>query len=171
MLDRCNAVSTPLDLNVTLEANPEGNISDRSNPYARLLGELQYITNTTCPDIAYAVNRLAAYTTNPSLQHHTALKRILWYLSGTKTHGITYKVVSEKVDFFSGYADTTYTNTDEGRSTTGYVFLAGEGAISWNSKKQLSNALSSTQVEYIVLSEAACEACWLRNLYTELGLL
>ena len=171
MLDRCNAVSTPLDPNVTLEANPEENISDRSNPYARLLGELQYVANATRPDIAYAVNRLAAYTANPSLQHHTALKRILRYLSGTKTHGITYKAVGEKVDFFSGYADAAYANADEGRSTTGYVFLAGGGAISWNSKKQISNALSSTQAEYVALSEAAREACWLRNLYTELGLL
>jgi len=51
------------------------------------------------------------------------------------------------------------------------VFLVGEGAITWSSKKQISTALSSIQVEYITLSEAVCEACWLRNLYTELGLL
>ena len=34
-----------------------------------------------------------------------------------------------------------------------------------------NTSLSSTQAEYVTLSEAACEACWLRNLYTELGLL
>ena len=66
-LERCNAVSTLLDPNITLEANPEGNIGDRSNSYARLLGELQYIANATRLDITYTVNRLVAYTANPSL--------------------------------------------------------------------------------------------------------
>jgi len=80
-----NAVSTPLDPNIMLMPNPEGNDGDRSNSFASLLGELQYIANATCPDIAYVVNRLASYTANPSLQHHTALKWILRYLAGTKT--------------------------------------------------------------------------------------
>ena len=171
LLERCNPVSMPLDPNVPLELNPEGNEGNRSNSYARLLGELQYIVSTTQPDITYAVNRLTSYTANPSLQHTTALKRILRYLCGTQSYCITYKVVSKKVDFFSGYADAAYANADKGQSTTGYVFLAGEGAITWSSKKQISTALSSTQVEYVVLSKAACKACWLRNLYTELGLL
>ena len=172
-LEQCNAVSTPLDPHVilVLKPEPEGNIGDRSNAYARLLGELQYIANATPPYIAYAVNRLASYTANPSLQHTTALKRVLRYLNGTKSHCITYKALPDKVDFFTGYADAAYANADEGWSTTGYVFLAGDGAITWSLKKQISTALSSTQAEYVALSEASHEACWLRNLYTELGLL
>jgi len=54
---------------------------------------------------------------------------------------------------------------------TGYVFLAGNGAITWSLKKQISMALSSIQAEYVTLSEASHKVCWLRNLYTELGLL
>jgi len=73
-LGRTNSVSTPLNPNITLVPNPEGSNGDQSNLFASLLGELQYITNATCPDIAYAVNRLATYTANPSLQHHTTLK-------------------------------------------------------------------------------------------------
>ena len=75
------------------------------------------------------MNRLASYTANPSLQHTTALKQVLRYLNGTKSHCITYKALPDKVDFFTGYADAAYTNTDEGQSMTGYVFLAGDGAI------------------------------------------
>jgi len=171
LLERCNPVSMPLDPNIPLEPNPEGNEGDQSNSYARLLGELQYIASATRPDITYAVNRLTSYTANPSLQHTTTLKRILRYLCSTQSYCITYKVVSEKVDFFLGYVDAAYANADEGQSTTRYVFLAGKGVITWSSKKQISTVLSSTQVEYVALSEAACEACWLRNLYTELGLL
>ena len=75
-MDKYNSVSTPL------EPNPEGNNGDRSNSFARLLGELQFLANATCPDIAYAVNRLASYMANPSFQHVCVLKCVLRYLLG-----------------------------------------------------------------------------------------
>ena len=50
-----------------------------------------------------------------------------------------------------------------------YVFVVNNGAITWRSKKQTTIALSSTEAEYIALSEAGCEVCWLGNLYEELG--
>jgi hypothetical protein len=37
------------------------------------------------------------------------------------------------------------------------------------SKKQSVVAMSSTDAEYVALSEASREACWLRSLYKELG--
>jgi hypothetical protein len=44
----------------------------------------------------------------------------------------------------------------------------GGGAITWGSRKQTTVALSSTEAEYVALSEARQEACWLRNLFEEL---
>lgn len=69
----------------------------------------------------------------------------------------------------NGYADAAFANADESKSVSGYVFLEGGGAITWLSKKQSVVALSSTEAEYIALSEASREACWLRSLYEELG--
>ena len=57
-----NSIIIPLDPKVKLEPNPDGNQEDRSNAYAQLLRELQYVANTTRPDITYTVNRLASYT-------------------------------------------------------------------------------------------------------------
>jgi hypothetical protein len=143
-----------------------------SNAYACLLGELQFLANATRPDIAYAVSRLALFSANPSLQHTGALKRVLQYLSGTKSHGITYSAMTSKnrgVNLCHGYADAAYTNVDECKSTSGYVYLVGGGAITWMSKRQSVVAMSSTEAEYIALSEAGREACWLRSLYHKLG--
>jgi Reverse transcriptase (RNA-dependent DNA polymerase) len=171
MLD-ANPVGMPMDPNLKLEPNPDDNEPNRSNSFAKLLGSLQYIANSTRPDISYAVNRLAAYTANPGLQHHGAIKRILRYLAGTKTLGITYRKSQDVTDannLFHGYADAAYSNADDLKSTSGYVFLAGGGAITWKSKKQTVIALSSTEAEYVALSEAGREATWLRNLYGELG--
>jgi len=166
-----DSVRTPLDPNIPLVPNPEGNSGSRSNSFARLLRELQYIANATRPDITYAVNRLASYTANPSLQHVTAIKRILRYLSGTRSHGIIYKALPQQQDLFHGFADAAFMNSDERLSTSGYVFIASNGAITWSLKKQAIQAQSSTEAEYVALSEALREACWLRNLHTELGLL
>ena len=66
-LEHANPVGMPLDPNAPLEPNPEGNEGNCSNSFTRLLGELQFIANATRPDIAYVVNRLVAYTANPSL--------------------------------------------------------------------------------------------------------
>jgi hypothetical protein len=162
-------VSTPLDPNSLLEPNPEGGEGNRSNLYARLLGELQFLANATQPDITFAVNRLAAYTANPSLQHTSALKRILHYLVGTKTYGITYGDISGHPNNFYGFADAAWANLDDRKSTTGYIFLTGNGAITWKSKKQSITAQSLTEAEYVALSEAVCEACWLRSLHEEMG--
>ena len=55
-LGQSNSVSTPLDPNVALVPNPDGNARDCSNAFASLLSKLQYIAIATCPDISYAVN-------------------------------------------------------------------------------------------------------------------
>ena len=125
------------------------------------------------PVIMYAINKLSAYTANTSLQHVGALKQILRYLKGTKNQGIMYSKIPQNElqqnnNLFHGYADATYANTDDYKSTSGYVFVVGGGAIMWRSKKQTTIALSSTEAEYIALSEAGCEARWLRNLYEEI---
>lgn len=173
-MEGANPVSTPMDPHEKLVPNPDGNEGNRSNSYARLLGELQFLANATRPDIAFAVNKLSAYTANPSLQHTGALKRILRYLAGTKSYAITYSKyhpqrVLEGQNLFHGYADAAYNNTDDRKSTSGYVFQMGGGAVTWRSKKQSTIALSSTEAEYVALCEAGREACWLRNLLEELG--
>jgi uncharacterized protein YuzE len=171
-MDNANAVGMPLDPNVKLERNPVDNEPNRSNTYAKLLGELQYIANGTRPDISYAVNQLATYTANPDLKHYGHLKCILRYLAGTRDLGITYQKPTENDEdnsLFHGYADAAYANNEDMKSTTGYVFLASGGAVTWKSKKQTVVALSSTEAEYVAFSEAGREATWLRNLYGELG--
>ena len=91
-----NPVSMPMDPNIKICPNPDGNEGNKSNYYAKILGELQFLTNATRPDIAYAVNKLAAYTANPSLQHVGALKRLLRYLKGTKNLGIKYSAIPQE---------------------------------------------------------------------------
>lgn len=71
---------------------------------------------------------------------------------------------------FYGYSDSSWSrDVDTSRSTSGYAFMMGRGAISWSSKLQGLIALSSTEAEYIGLSNAAQQIAWLRELMDELG--
>ena len=83
-MDKANPVSMPLDPNVRLEPNlEEHEDSGQQNAHMLLLGSLQYLSTTTRLDIMFAINQLAAYTSNPGLSHYMALKRVLRYLKGT----------------------------------------------------------------------------------------
>lgn len=174
-MEHANPVSTPLDPNHKLEPNKEIREPNRSNDYASLIGSLQYLAIATRPDIAFAVNRLASYTANPSLEHYGAAKRLLRYIKGTRDYGITYHTHANRhlgppdTNIVYGFSDAAFANTDDRKSTSGYVFMSNGGAITWGSKKQTTIALSSTEAEYVALSEAAREAMWLYQLYGELG--
>ena len=170
-----NSVLTPLDPNVKLSPNENGAKPDHSNDYASLIGSLQYLAVATRPDIAYTINRLAAYTANPSLEHYSAAKQVLRYIKGTRNYGITYHAASTRLigptdsNIFYGFSDADFANSDDCKSISRYVFLTNGGAITWGSKKQATIALSTTEAEYVALSEAAREIMWLRHLYGELG--
>jgi hypothetical protein len=175
-MENFNPVSTPLDPNHKLEPNKEIHEPNHSNDYALLLGSLQYLAIATRPDIAFAVNRLAAYTANPNLVHYGAAKRLLRYIKGTRNYGITYHTHANRHigppdgNIIYRFSNVAFANTDDRKSTSGYIFMSlNGGVITWGSKKQTTIALSSTESEYIALSEAAREAMWLYQLYDELG--
>ena len=50
-MECCDTVSTPLNPNVPLVPNPEGNEGSCSNSYALLLRQLQFVANAIHPDI------------------------------------------------------------------------------------------------------------------------
>ncbi|GBM15230.1 Retrovirus-related Pol polyprotein from transposon TNT 1-94 [Araneus ventricosus] len=54
------------------------------------------------------------------------------------------------------------------KSYSGCVLKFADGAISWESKKQHCVALSSTEAEYIALSECAKQIVYLRRFLNEL---
>ena len=52
-------------------------------PYLSAISVLMYLANGTRPDIAFAVNLLARFSSAPTKRHWSGVKRILRYLRGT----------------------------------------------------------------------------------------
>ncbi|GKC04754.1 hypothetical protein Tco_0996364 [Tanacetum coccineum] len=64
----------------------------------------------------------------------------------------------------TGFCDASWQcDKDDTKSQTGYVFIVNGGAVDWKSKKQTTIAMHATQSEYMVASEAAMEAVWIRK--------
>ena len=60
-----------------------------------------------------------------------------------------------------GYSDSSMgDNTEDHHSTSGYVFLLANGAISWSSYKQKTIAQSTSEAEYKALADVANQAVW-----------
>ena len=69
-----------------------------------------------------------------------------------------------------GYVDSDLGgDVDTRRSTTGYVYTFGGTAVSWVSQLQKLVALSTTEAEYVAITEASKEMLWLKNFLVELG--
>ena len=160
--------STPMEAGLHLRpAESDDNLLDVNQfPYAELIGSLLYIAVCTRPDIAYAVNALARHMAKPTMAHWSAAKGVLRYLLGTAKVCLVYSPSASKV---IGYCDADYAgDMSTRRSTTGYVFLVANAAVSWNSKLQVTVAVSTAEAEYMAASAAVKEALWLRRLMYDL---
>ena len=140
----------------------------RGIPYASAVGSLMYAMLCTRPDICYAVGMVSRYQSNPGEEHWTAVKNILKYLKRTREYMLVYQD-DDLVPL--GYTDSDFqADRDSRRSTSGYVFTLGGGAISWRSAKQTCIADSTMEAEYVAASDATKEAVWLRNFLMDLDI-
>jgi hypothetical protein len=140
--------------------------------YQSAVGSIMFAMLCTRPDIAYSVAILSKFAQNPTPDHQKAVQRVLRYLRGTSHLGITYTGITPRTDEpeLTGYCDSDWAaDRDDRISVTGYAFLLCGGAISWQSKKQKTPALSTVEAEYMAAASAAKEAIWWRTQLQGLG--
>jgi len=136
-------------------------------PYASVVGSLMYVMVCTRPDIAHAIGVVNRFLSNPAKEHWECVKWILRYLKGTSGMCLCFRKSNLTLQ---GFLDANLGGDfDTKKSTTGYIFTLGGTTVSWKSKLQHRVSLSTMEVEYIVISEAAKEMIWLKNFLNELG--
>ena len=169
-LSNAKPLASPISPGVTLskkdsptDANEMAQM--KKVPYREAVGSLMYAAVATRPDITFAISTLSQFLENPGLLHWEAVKRVLRYLSGTKTHALTYG--NEHHDLH-GYTDADGASQDHRHAISGYAFLIDGAAISWASRKQELVTLSTAEAEYVATTHAAKECIWLRRLTSQL---
>lgn len=136
--------------------------------YQSLIGSLMYLGITTRPDITHSVNKLSQFNVKPHREHLKAAKHILKYLNSTINFEICYRKTTGQN--LRAYADADWAGScDDRRSYTGFTFELAGGPITWESRKQQTVALSSTEAEYMALSSACKEVVYIRSFLREIG--
>jgi Reverse transcriptase (RNA-dependent DNA polymerase)/GAG-pre-integrase domain len=143
--------------------------------YRAVIGKLNYLEKSTRPDIAYAVHQCARFAANPKVEHTRAVKLIGRYLLDTADRGI---ICTPTTDSFQLYSDADFSGNwsseyaeyeaATARSRSGYVVKYGGCPIIWASRLQTEIALSSTESEYVALSQGLREVLPLMELTKEL---
>lgn len=166
-----NARKTPMDIDdiVSKDDSPVVGSAEhnamKSKPFRAFVGSVSWLSLTTRPDIAFTVLQLAKVQSNPAFKHWEICKKLYRYLLGTVDAGLFYRKGLCRV---AGFCDSSWgEGTDERRSTTGWVFMVNDTAISWGSRLQKTVSTSSTEAEYMAITEATKETLWLRQLMRE----
>ncbi|XP_031257797.1 secreted RxLR effector protein 161-like [Pistacia vera] len=139
--------------------------------YSNAVGFVMYSMISTKPDLANAISLLSRFMSNPGNEHWNALKWLMRYINGTVQIGLIFCKRYASLDLV-GYVDADFAGDQDSRKfITAYYFTLGGNCVSWKAQLQPLVALSTTEVEYVVVSNAFKEATWLQGILKEADLL
>nr|GEY10110.1 hypothetical protein [Tanacetum cinerariifolium] len=137
-------VDNPMVEKSKLDEDKDGKAVDPLH-YRGMIGTLLYLTASR-PDLQVTICMYAQYQAWPTEKHDSFVA-------------------------LTAFADADHTGCqDTRRSTSGSVQFLGERLISWSSKRQKSDAISSTKAEYIALSGCCAQILWMRSQLSNYGL-
>ncbi|CAI7866940.1 unnamed protein product, partial [Closterium sp. NIES-53] len=146
-----------------------------------LVGSLMYAAVNTRPDVAFATKQLARVVQCPNEEQVAARMRVAKYLGQTATVGLQYSSAAQRHQkgsdgvepgrlFLTAFLDASYASKPEDMTSVGgFICCVGGGPTAWESKKQVDQALSSVESEYMALFRAVREIAWQWLLLAELG--
>ncbi|XP_028078302.1 uncharacterized protein LOC114280165 [Camellia sinensis] len=165
-LSSCKSCPSPISVKPSVPPNAALPFSDPAL-YRSIVGALQYLTITR-PDLSLSVNQACQHMHAPTIEHFAAVKRILRYVQGTITHGLSFSSSTFDVH---GYSDSNWAgDVLDRKSTTGYCVFLGSNLVSWSAKKQATVSRSSTEAEYRALANTTAELSWISMLLTKMSI-
>jgi hypothetical protein len=140
------------------------------------VGKLNYLAQTTRPDIMNAMHQIAKYLSDPRQSHGEAILYLIRYLK--KTHDLGLKFKPDPKKGFECYFDADFSGNwnrefalmdpSTAKSQSRWIIFYAGCPVSWASKLQSQIALSTTEAEYIAMSQALCDVIPVMNLLQEM---
>ncbi|KAI7960379.1 hypothetical protein MJO29_005447 [Puccinia striiformis f. sp. tritici] len=162
--DRWDGVTlskTPLPVGNLPPTNPD-KVGIRSTDYLSIVGSLNYVAVATRPDICFAVNFLARFSSCPSAEHWKFLNHLISYLANTRTLPLSITPTT-KGPALCCYVDANW-GGEFSRSTYGVIIFYLGCPIAWFSKRLATVAASTAHAEYMALGHGTRQTLWIRNL-------
>jgi hypothetical protein len=145
--------------------------------YRAVVGKLNFLEKGSRPEIACSVHQCARFSESPKESHAEAVIHICRYLVVTREQGLILDPQDRKS--FEVYADadfcgnwnrpTAMNDVSTAKSRTGYIIYFAGFPITWASKLQTQIALSTTEAEYISLSQSLREVIPMINIMIEVN--
>ncbi|XP_048439320.1 secreted RxLR effector protein 161-like [Pyrus x bretschneideri] len=121
------------------------------------------LSKDQCPKTNFEKKEMAS-------KPYASLVGSFMYAQRTKEYQLVYKRDS-KLELV-GYSDSDFAGClDSFKSTSGYIFMLANGAVSWKSVKQDTVTTSTMQPEFVACYEATLQAIWLRNFISNLEIM
>ena len=172
--ERTKAKPNPAKIATTLNKATNAPPHDATWDYRSIIGKLNYLEQSSRPDIAFAAHQAARFQSDPRQTHTKAVQWLGRYLHGTQDKGI---ILSPNNELFQVYADADFAGTwdpetapddsDTARSRMGYLVTFAGCPLTWTSKLISEIVLSTTEAEYVSLSESLRTVIPLLNIYKE----
>ena len=181
IIEECNVSGVytkpvPAKSSLILHAFESSPDFDLNFNYRSIVGKLNYLTQTTRPDIMYAVHQVAKYSSCPKKEHGEAIIYIVRYLMRTRDVGLRFKPDQSKG--FENYCDADFSGNwkhdiaefdpNTAKSRSGWITFYAGCPLIWNSKLQTQVALSTTEAEYISLSQSLRDVIPIMDLLKEM---
>ena len=146
--------------------------------YMEKVGTAIYASISTRLDVAHAVHECAKSMQRPTRSDMKAIDRLLRYLGGTRTLGLTFGNRNMNMNqgntnasvSLCAYSDADWGNSLDRKSLTGWVAKLNGDPISWCCKKQSIVAQSTCEAELYAEAAAINEIQWVQDFIRELGL-
>ena len=177
-LSNVNAIrTTPAKSSTVLHSHSSSPKFDESQfVYRSAVGKLNYLAQTTRPDIMTATHMIAKYSHDPRKEHGLAIIHLVMYLKGTRHIGL--RLSPDRSKGFENYVDADFsglwnkdfaqTDPSTAKSRSGWIVFYAGCPIIWSSKLQGMVALSTTEAEYIALSQSLCDVLPMMELVEEI---
>nr|GEV66297.1 hypothetical protein [Tanacetum cinerariifolium] len=161
----CDPVDTPMVEKPKQDEDKEGKAVDPSH-YCGMIGTFLYLKPV---DLTYNLLYACVPGIRLGLPHLNVAKSIFRYLRGTINRGLGYSKDSSIA--LTSFADTHHVGYQDTRhSTSGSLQFLRDRLISRSSKRKKSAAISSTEAEYIALSDSCAQSLWMRSQITDNGI-
>lgn len=169
-MEDCIPISTTMEIGLNLPKNDKLELEQQTKePYRELINCLLYLMLNSRPAISAAVNYLSRFINCATDTHWKHMKRILRYLKGTLEYKLVYNKQRASKSEITGYADADRASDSiDRKSVSGYLCQLFGNTISWTTRKQATVSLSSTEAEYVVVTQATCEIRWIQSILDEL---
>ena len=166
----------PAKVSLQLHSFPHSPKFDEHFNYRSAVGKLNYLAQTTRPDIMTATHMIAKYSADPRKEHGEAIIYLVMYLKATRHIGLRFKPDPSKG--FEDYCDADFAGNwnkefaaidpATAKSRSGWIVFYAGCPIIWASKIQGPVALSTTEAEYISLSQSLRDVIPIMDLVSEI---